>query len=152
MAIGDYDVLARASRALRSAPEPGWAAIEQRVLDAVRAAPRGGWPIAVHDPAPDTAPGRIRVRAPGRIRVSDLVLRTLIARRVTEDPDVALVDVEVTLDGETLRTIDIEVSGRFGSDLPRAADRVRAIAHAVVADAIGADDVVVSVAVTDVHR
>lgn len=39
MAIGDYDVLARASRDLRAMPEPGWVAIEARVIDAVRATP-----------------------------------------------------------------------------------------------------------------
>ena len=50
MAIGDYEVITRASRALRAAPEPGWAAVEQRVLQAVRATPRAGWPFDAVDP------------------------------------------------------------------------------------------------------
>lgn len=143
MAIGDYDVLARASRVLRAAPEPGWAQIEQSVIEAVRRTPRAGWPIAVADPAPGSAPGRLRV--------SDLVVRTLIAQRLAADRDVALSDVEVVLEGETLQAVHIEVSGRFGSALPRAAERVRALAGAVVAETTGhhAD---VTVAVTDVHR
>lgn len=145
MAIGDYDVLARASRVLRAAPEPGWAAIEQTVIDAVRRTPRAGWPIAVADPAQGSSPGRILV--------SDLALRTLIAEQVATIPDVALVDVDVTLDGETLQSVRVEISGRFGSDLRGAAERVRALAEAVVAQAVGHDaDVAVAVAVTDVHR
>lgn len=143
MAIGDHDVLARASRVLRAAPEPGWHAIEDRVLAAVRATPRGGWPIEVVDPEPD---------AHGRVRVSDLALKTLISQTVSADPDVTLVDVDVVLDGETLRAVRIDVSGRYRSDLPAAATRIRARALAVVEDTIGRDDVEVSVTVTDVHR
>ena len=143
MAIGDYDVLARASRVLRAAPEPGWGQIEQSVIDAVRRTPRAGWPIAVADPAPGSAPGRIRV--------SDLVVRTLVAQQLAADPDVTLSDVEVMLDGETLQAVRIEVSGRFGRDLVRAAERVRALAQAVVAETTG-QDVDVAVVVTDVHR
>ncbi|MDA2892526.1 hypothetical protein PDG61_16515 [Mycolicibacterium sp. BiH015] len=143
MAIGDYDALARASRVLRAAPEPGWSAIEQSVIEAVRQTPRAGWPIAVADPAPGSAPGRIRV--------SDLVVRTLVARQLTNDPDVTLRDVEVALDGETLQAVRIEVSGRFGSDLPGAAARVRALAETVVAETTG-QDADVSVDVIDLHR
>lgn len=143
MAIGDYDVLARASRVLRAAPEPGWAAIEQSVIEAVRRTPRGGWPIAAADPAPDSAPGRILV--------SDLAVRTLIAEQVATVPDVALVDVDVVLDGETLRSVRVEVGGRFGSDLRGAAERVRVLTEAAVAEAVG-HDADVAVAVTEVHR
>lgn len=143
MAIGDYDVLARASHVLRAAPEPGWSAIEQSVIEAVRRTPRAGWPIAVADPAPGSAPGRIRV--------SDLVVRTLVAQQLAADPDLTVSDVEVELDGENLRAVRIEVSGRYGSDLTRSAERVRALAETVVAETTGhAADV--SVVVTDVHR
>ncbi|MFB1296290.1 hypothetical protein ACAG24_012290 [Mycobacterium sp. pW049] len=143
MAIGDYDVLARASRILRAAPEPGWEAIEQSVIEAVRRTPRAGWPIAVADPDPGSAPGRIRV--------TDLAVRTLIAHQLATDPDLALVDIEVVLDGETLQSVRIEVSGRFGSELALAAERVRAHVASVVAEATGHDGDV-AVVVTDVHR
>ena len=144
MAIGDYDVLARASHALRAAPEPGWAAVEGKVLDAVRATPRGGWPIEVVDPAPGTAPGTIRV--------SDLALRATIARAVRADGDIALTDLAVEIDDETLRAVRIEISGRFGTALPAAADRVRDTAGTVIVELTGRADVEVSVTVVDVHR
>ena len=143
MAIGDYDVLARASRVLRAVPEPGWSAIEQSVIEAVRRTPRGGWPIVVVDPAPGSVPGRIRV--------SDLVVRTLVAQQLAADPDLTLSDVEVEIEGENLRAVRIEVSGRYGSDLARAAARVRALAETVVAETTG-QDADVTITVIDVHR
>ena len=144
MAIGDYDVLAHASQVLRDAPETGWAALEKRVIDAVRATPRGGWPIEVVDPSPGSAPGTIRV--------SDLVLKATIARALHRDSDIALTAIAADIDDEELRAVRIEVSGRYGTALPAAADRVRDTARAVVADLTGRDDVDVSVTVVDVHR
>ncbi|KRE27487.1 hypothetical protein ASG82_13860 [Mycobacterium sp. Soil538] len=144
MAIGDYDVLARASRDLRALPESGWVAIEQRVIDAVRATPRGGWPLDVVDPRPGDAPGRIEV--------SDLVLRAGLARALRSIPDLTLVDVEVALDGKTLRAVRIEVSGRYGADLSATAAQARMVAAAVISDVLGVEGVDVDIVVTDVHR
>lgn len=147
MAIGDYEVVNRASRVLRAAPEPGWSAIQDRVIAAVRATPRGGWPITVVDPEPGSAPGRLQV--------SDLALRAAIARALRDDPDLGLSSIDVTLDEDVLRTVSIEVSGRFGTDLNAAAARVRAIAATVVEDVVGHvddHDVVIDVTVGDVHR
>ena len=144
MAIGDYEVITRASRALRAAPEPGWAAVEQRVLQAVRTTPRAGWPFDAVDPDHHSAPGRIQI--------SDLVLSTLIARGVADEPDAALVDVAVTLDDEILRGVRVDISGRFGADLIATADRIREIVVAIVAEVAGRDDVEISIDVVDVHR
>lgn len=145
MAIGDYDVLARASRELRAVPEHGWPAVERRVIAAVRATPRSGWPVAVVDPRPG--------EAPGRIEVGDLVVRATLARTVRALPDVKLVDIGVTVDDKTLRAVRIEVSGRYGADLAVTAQGVRAQAVAAIAEVVGdATDVEVDIAITDVHR
>ncbi|KMO72458.1 hypothetical protein BST22_00065 [Mycolicibacterium chubuense] len=144
MAIGDYDVLARASRDLRAMPEPGWVAIEARVIDAVRATPRGGWPLDVVDPRPGDAAGRIAV--------SDLVLRAGLARALRSLPDLTLVDVAVALDEQTLRAVRIEVSGRYGADLAATAAQARTLAAAVINEVIGVEGVDIDIVVTDVHR
>ncbi|TRW87929.1 hypothetical protein FK535_05710 [Mycolicibacterium sp. 018/SC-01/001] len=145
MAIGDYDVLHRASRELRAMPEPGWAAVERRVIEAVRATPRSGWPISVVDPRPG--------QAPGRIEVSDLVVRAGLARVLRSLPDVALVDVSVTVDERMLQEVRIEVSGRYGVDLTAIAAEIRTQATAVITQVLGdATGVQIDVAFTDVHR
>lgn len=145
MAIGDYDVLARASRTLRAVPERGWPAVERRVIDAVRTTPRSGWPVAVVDPRPG--------QTPGRIQVSDLVVRAAVARVLRSMPDVKLVDISVSVDETVLREVRIEVSGLFGTDLALSADHVRAQALAVITEVVGdATGVAIDVAITDVHR
>ncbi|MBX7449248.1 hypothetical protein GR927_14720 [Mycolicibacterium sp. 3033] len=145
MAIGDYDVLARASRTLRTAPERGWPAVERRVIDAVRATPRSGWPVAVVDPRPG--------QAAGRIEVSDLVVRAALARVLRTLPAVKLVDISVSVDDAVLQEVRIEVSGRYGADLKATARAVRREAVAVIAEVIGdASGVEIDVAITDVHR
>lgn len=145
MAIGDHDVLARASRELRAMPERGWPAVERRVIDAVRTTPRSGWPVAVVDPHPG--------QAPGHIEVSDLVVRATLARALRSFANVKLIDIAVTVEDKALRGVRIEVSGRYGSDLSATAERARAQAVAVILEVIGdAGGVAIDVVVTDVHR
>lgn len=145
MAIGDYDVLARASRTLRAVPERGWPAVERRVIDAVRATPRSGWPVAVVDPRPG--------QAPGRIEVSDLVVRAALARVLRSMPEVKLVDISVIVDDAVLQEVRVEVSGRYGTDLTVTAEHVRAQAVAVITEVVGdAAGVAIDIAITDVHR
>lgn len=144
MAIGDHDVLARASRDLRAMPERGWVAIEARVIDAVRATPRGGWPLDVVDPRPGDARGRIEV--------SDLVLRAGLARALRALPDLTLVDVAVALDEKALRAVRIEVSGRYGTDLSATAAQARTLAAGVITEILGTEGVDIDIVVSDVHR
>jgi len=150
MAIGEDDAaepLARAARVLRSVPEPGWTAIEDDVIDAVRAIPRGGWPLAVVDPAPGTAQGTITV--------SDTVLRTALARALRGDADHMLTAVLLDVDdeGRVLRGVHIDLAARYGADVHAAAERALEVAASVVTDVIGAvDGVAIDVAVTDVFR
>jgi len=145
MAIGDYDAIDRAARVLRVLPEPGWDAIEDDVIAAVRSTPRGGWPLLVEDPLPDSAPGVLRV--------SELVLGTLLSRALTDDPDSRVTDIRIGSEESALHSISVELSGRYLADLPAAVERARARCEQVVAEVIGdVPGLSIDVTVTDVHR
>lgn len=143
MAIGDYDVVGRAARILREAPEPGWRAIENRVIDAVRATPRSGWPLDVTDPDGGVIPGALRV--------SDLVLHMRLVDALTGDPDFVVTDVEIASTDTTLERVAIHLTGRYGAVLPAAGARAEAACRAVLADVVGSvTQVTVTVIVDDV--
>ena len=145
MAIGDYETIDRAVRVLRALPEPGWHAIEDDVVAAVRSTPRGGWPLLVVDPHPGTAAGVLYV--------SDLALGTLVSRALAGDPDFGVTDIRIQSEDATLQAISIELSGRYLADLPAAVERARARCEQVVTEAIGdISGVVMDVTVTDIHH
>lgn len=149
MAVGDYHnhetTYRRARQILRAVPEPGWEAIESSVVAAVRATPRGGWPLDVDDPDPATTSGVLRV--------SDLALGAALGRALRGDPDYVVTHIEHPSDDGVLQRVSIFISGRYGADLTAAAGRVRRRAAAVVADVLGPSRVPeVEVEVTDVHR
>lgn len=145
MAIGDFEFHERAGRLLRAVPEPGWQAIEPAVLSAVRATPRGGWPLKVEDPQPGSTAGVIYV--------SDLVLTAEISRALTGGGDYIVDRIDVISDGDVLQGISVQLSGRYQADLNVIAAQVRNSTEAVVAEVIGNHaDVDITVTVTDVHR
>jgi hypothetical protein len=145
MAIGDYDAIDRAARVLRVLPEPGWHAIEDDVISAVRLTPRGGWPLLVEDPAPG---GSL-----GTLRVSELVLGTLLSRALADDPDYAVTDIRIASEESALHSVSVELSGRYLADLPAAVERAQTRCEEVIADVIGdMPGVSIEVTVTDVHR
>jgi hypothetical protein len=148
MAVGGYDLggrLARAARVLRETPEPGWDAMEDRVIAAVRETPRGGWPLTVVDPDPNPPPGTIVV--------TDLALRASIAHVLRDDPDYAVGAIEVTLDGMSVRAVLVELTGRYDADLNAAARRALLGCERVVDEVIGTVGTIpIEVVVTDVHR
>jgi len=145
MAVGDYDAIDRAARVLRVLPEPGWRAIEDDVIAAVRRTPRGGWPLLVEDPSPGTAEGILRV--------SELVLGALLSRALADDPDYRVTDIRIGSEEAVLHSISIELSGRYLADLPAAVERARALCEDVVADVIGdIPGLSIDVSATDVHR
>lgn len=145
MAVGDYELVGRAARILRVAPEPGWQEIESDVIAAVRAIPRGGWPLAVADPGP---PG-----ARGVIRVSDLVLTGLLSRSLASDPDYIVLDIRAFSEDEVLQAVSIDLACRYLSDAPAAAQRARARSADVVDAVVGRTAAVsIDVTVTDVYR
>ncbi|BBX10639.1 hypothetical protein [Mycolicibacterium aichiense] len=145
MAIGDLEIYDNAGRLLRAVPEPDWQAIEPAVLAAVRATPRGGWPLTVVDPEPDAASGRIRV--------SDLVLTAALSRALAGEPDCFVDRIEATSNDEVLQGVQIQLSGLYGADLVTVTERVRQRAESVLSDVIGPGTAVpISVTVVDVHR
>lgn len=105
----------RASSYLRSAPEPGWDAISDKVRAAVNAAARTAWPIRA---ARDTT-GR------GAVYISDQALRSLLARELRQRFICQPTRISFTLDGELLRAIDIEVTGSYGTQLRELGDDIR---------------------------
>jgi hypothetical protein len=145
MAVGDYELIGRAAEMLRLTPEPGWRAIEADVVAAVRATPRGGWPLVVEDPDP--------YGAPGEIRVSDLVVTSLVSRVLAGDPDYALTDIRAESDDGVLQRVSIDLSCRYLVDVNAVAQRVRTRCAEVVERVVGANIAPpITVRVVDVHR
>jgi hypothetical protein len=145
MAIGDLDAVDRAAHLMRAQPEPGWHAIEDAVVTAIRSTPRGGWPLLVEDPQPGSAPGTLLV--------SDVVLGARLSRALSGDPDYAVTDIEIRSEGTALQGVSIRLSGRYLADLRSAAARAQARCKAVIADVVGnTTGIAINVAVDDVHR
>jgi len=145
MAVGDYDLVGRAAEILRVAPEPGWRAIERDVLAAVRATPRGGWPLDVEDPDP--------AGARGVIRVSDLALTGVLSRALAGDPDYRVLDIGADSDDGVLQGVRVEVSCRYLADAHAVGLRIRQRCALVLLDVIGGSvPAPVAVTVGDIHR
>ncbi|WP_188546412.1 hypothetical protein [Rhodococcoides trifolii] len=158
---------ARAGKILEGVPEPDWDRIVDAVIDAVRRAPRGGWPLDVdmsdhdhdHDHADDDRStddhgkkDSVASVVDGAIAVSDLVLRGALARALGDDSSVPR-NIELTLDGRHLERIRVELAARYGAELSDVADKVRHVVAGVVEDILGrshasVDDV--DVVITDV--
>ncbi|GAB7068640.1 hypothetical protein H7J06_29645 [Mycobacterium hodleri] len=141
------DPLFRAIEFLRAAPEPGWDAIAGRVISSIRTTTRpGGHPLAAQTP-----PG---MAGPGRIFVSDHVLRSTLAIELRQRYLCAPTRITFEMDDQTktLRRVNIELTGSYGTDLRQLADHIRVTTLDVVADLLG--DVLgqhpVDVTVTDV--
>lgn len=124
------DLLDRATDFLRTAPEPGWDAIADRVMTAVRAEPhRGGWPLLA-----ETLPDR---PSHGRIYVSDHVVRGTLALALRQRYLCAPTHIEFDIDDGVLRSVHIEVTGSHGTELRKLADRIRATAHETITELLG---------------
>jgi len=144
-ATGKSDVLARAARLIRTHGEPGWDAIADSVIAAVRATPRIGWPLAVDDPHPGGVSGVLTV--------SDVVLSTLLSRALGGDDDYEVADIVVHSKDGYLQGISVDLRGRYLADLAAAAQRVSARVEAVVADVVGdRPELPVTVTVVDIDR
>lgn len=128
----DNVLLARASQVLRRQPEPGWDRISGVVIAAMRAAPRGGWPLTAEPPARNL-PGA----APGSLSLSDLVLRGALVRRLLLRHACAPTDIEFTVDGHALRRVRIEFTGGYGTDLRPLAEQIRNTAATLVRELLG---------------
>lgn len=143
MAIGDYDATTRAARVLRALPEPGWRAIHDDVIAAVRSVQRGGWPLRVRDPRPGSEPGMLRV--------SDLAVSSALSRALAGDEDFAVLGIEVASEDEVLQLISVQLSCRYLSALSSVVERVRRTAESVLDDAVGSIPPI-DISVVDIHR
>jgi len=121
--------LNRAGEMLNGLAEPGWDRIAETVIDAVRATPRGGWPLQVATPPDSTAEGATAV--------SDLVLRGVLARAVRLDELCVPSLIDVAVEGTEIKRIRIELTARYGSELRAVAEQVRTTAAAIVEDLLG---------------
>ncbi|MBJ7338813.1 hypothetical protein [Mycolicibacterium sp.] len=142
------DPLFRAVEFLRAAPEPGWDAIKGRVVSAIRATARPhGQPLIAQPPL--DKPG------PGRIYVSDHVLRSTLAIELRNRYLCAPTHIAFDIDSQTatLRGVFIELTGSYGTDLRELATYIRATTLEVIAALLGpttADSRPIDVTVTDV--
>ncbi len=137
--------LNRAGSILRELAEPGWDRIADAVIDAVRATPRGGFPLFATDPDESSVKGSISV--------SDLVLRGVLARAVRLEQLCAPSGIDIAAEGAELKRIRIELTARYGSELREVAEQVRLVAIAVVEDLLGdlsANRNTIEVVITDV--
>jgi hypothetical protein len=140
------DLLSQAASFLRDQPEPGWDAIADRVIAAVRATPRhGGWSLRAQSP-----PGHA---TPGRIYVSDHVVRSTLAAVLRQRYLCAPTAIDFDIDDETIRAVHIEVTGSYGTGLLELADHIRATTVNTITELLGAsthDHRPVDITITDV--
>lgn len=106
--------LQRVAAYLRQAPEPGWDAISSRVLAAVHAATRVGLPIRVS-----------RDTTSGVVFISDDALRALLARELRRRFLCQPTRITFTVEDSTLRAVDIDVTGSYGTQLRDLGDAIR---------------------------
>jgi len=124
--------LSRAASFLRATPEPGWDAISDQVLAAVRAAPRHGWPLHAAPIPGDTAPGSIHV--------SDHALRAVLARELRRRYLCRPTEITFTFDEQDdrrLRGVHLNIIGTYGTELRELGDQIRATVAEIVRDVLG---------------
>ena len=123
------DLLSQAGGILRNAAEPGWEALAPRIVAAVRRTPRaGGWSLRA-DGA--DLPGD------GHLFVSENVLRSILAATLRQMYVCVPTAIEFDVDDAALRSVHIEVTGSYGSQLRVLADRIRTTTVEVVAEVLG---------------
>lgn len=140
------DALARATRELREAPQPGWTQIRDSVIGAVRATSRRTQPVrATIDVSTEDAE-----RGRDTLHITDQVLRTYLNRALTEASMSAPVDVAFDLDENSdCHGADIDLVGAYGTDLQQLGEHTRRVAATVLSDLLGRPLPVVEPA--DVH-
>jgi hypothetical protein len=127
--------LSRAASFLRDAPEPGWDAISDRVLAAVRATPRHGWPLQAA-PLPDEV-------GTGALFVSDHALRAILARELRRRYLCLPTAITFTVDphdDRLLSGVHLDITGSYGTELRLLGDQIRATVAQIVHDVLGANE------------
>jgi hypothetical protein len=143
MAMNGEQLLDQAARTLREHTDAGWVALRD---DVVAAAVRAFRPSAP-----------VRGRLPdGELWVASAALVSLVRTAVSQVADAGALRITcTTTPDDELDRVTVEVVALYGSPLVPLAGRVRAVAAAAVAEALGltappVDRVVVDVSVADV--
>lgn len=124
------DLLSQAGGFLRAAPEPGWDAIANLVIAAVRSTPRpGGWPLIADGP---DHPGQ------GHLYISENVVRSTLAVILRQLYLCSPTSIEFDINDRALLAVHINVTGSYGTKLHRLADRIRATTTDTVTELFGA--------------
>lgn len=135
------EMLARSTRALREAHDPGWDQASHKVLAAVRAATRRSWPVDATFPddsavdGPGTSPTPPRGR--DRLSVSDQVVISFLRRALERVPSCAPSRISLQLDGHACTGATVSVVAAYGTDLRAAADEVREVVLTALEDLLG---------------
>lgn len=123
------DRLSQAGGILRNTSEPGWNAIAARVIAAVRETPRpGGWSLLADGP---DHPGD------GHLFVSENVLRSTLAVTLRQLYLCAPTGIDFDVDDGALRAVHLKVTGSYGTELRKLADRIRDTTAAIVHELLG---------------
>jgi hypothetical protein len=143
-------VLARAAALMRDGPEPGWNAVRERLMAAVRATARRSTPIRaelpVDQPAKPTWPA-------GTLQVSDLVVTALLRIALNQVTGCVPSRIDLLIGDENpsgrtdhpqrqglggrLAGVRVDLTAVFGADLTALAAQVRSVTAALLSDVIG---------------
>ncbi len=133
------DALARATRALREEPEPGWRDVMQRVSRTVREVSRPGRPLLVDE------------SSAGELSVDQRVVVDVVRRALERVPGCRPVGVAVASSGRAVTSLQVEVWARYGDDVVAVAAAARSAVTGSLADVLGRA-CPVDVVVVDVER
>ncbi|BDX35190.1 hypothetical protein TUM20985_57370 [Mycobacterium antarcticum] len=140
------DLLSQATDFMRHQPEPGWDAIADRVIAAVRATPRhGGRPLRAQVPPGDATPGHTYI--------SEHVVRSALVVALRRRYLCVPTAIDFDIPDDAIRAVHIEVTGSYGTELLKLGDRIRATTVDTIDELLGAsanDRRPVDVTITDV--
>lgn len=105
--------LARATRALRDEPDPGWPELAEQVSRRLRTVSRPGRPLT------------LQASATGTLRVDQRVVVDTVRRAAAQVPGCRPVGVDVETDAQQVARVRLEVWASYGSDVVAVAEAAR---------------------------
>lgn len=118
------ELLGRATEALRRQPLPGWSRVRSGLLAAVRRTQQPSTPVR----------GRHEL---GEFLLAGAVVVSAVRGALDQLAGVSVVGVRCVTDGDRLDALAVDVAVTFGTFVPAAAEAVRAVGAALVADLLG---------------
>lgn len=127
------DVVGRATRELRDAPEPGWTQIRDSVIGAVRVTSRRTQPIRA-----TTAASEKTDRGRDTLHITDQVLRAYLNRALTDTSVSTPADIAFALDeNNDCHGADIDLVGAYGTDLQQLGQHTRQVTATILGELLG---------------